>query len=270
MNEREARRDRGLALQDQVAGEIRGIASGLDEAAWQGPTNCPPWTVQMLIGHVARAGETFLTMVNRGLQGDTEIVQMSPEARAQREQEMASLQPADIIAMLDTNQAALSARLAGLNGDELERLCPHTRGLQPAWWFVDQRLAELAFHGWDLSVSLNREREIDTTVAQYLLPTLLERNIRTWYPNGSGGTGRWIIAASDVEGGRWLVEPTDGDLAIARSQTDGDVAIQGDAPALIRWLYGRADLEQLNRTGRVIIGGQRDRVVAWRQMFPSP
>lgn len=43
-------------------------------------------------------------------------------------------------------------------------------------WYASHRLAEVAFHSWDLRVSLRRERSLSEPVAAMLLATLLESN----------------------------------------------------------------------------------------------
>jgi uncharacterized protein (TIGR03083 family) len=251
--ERELRREQGLVLQDDLAAQVAETARGLDDAAWSAPTNCPPWTVRDILQHLTRSGLT-----------------VDPVERERVERELNGMTTAQLIDQFEVNHRGLRDRLASLTGDELEVLCPHSRGLQPAWWMVDQRLSELAFHHWDLQYSLGQEQEIHAGVGQYLLPTLLERNVRTWYRPGPGGAGRWCIKARDLENGAWQIEADADVVTISRGDTAGDLTIEGDATALIRWLYGRADLETLEQQGVASIAGSRSGLIAWKALFPSP
>lgn len=267
--DRESRRAEGLALQDGLTTEIVATAGSLAEEDWTRATNCPPWVVRDIVAHLTRGAETFAAMVDTGLRGERTFA-VSMEERERRQQELTSLQPSALIDTLQSAQAGLRAKLAALDAAGLETLCPHTRGLQPGWWFVDQRLSELAFHGWDLHHSVGREREISPAVGQFLLPTLVERNLRTWHKPSPASYGRWVIAATDLADGSWLIKPDDGGVAIDREEADGDITIRCDASGLIRWLYGRASLDDLEAAGRATITGARPRLSAWSTMFPAP
>ncbi|MFN0072122.1 MAG: maleylpyruvate isomerase family mycothiol-dependent enzyme [Chloroflexota bacterium] len=264
-----ARRDQGLRYQDAVASSIAETAGALDRRGWATPTNCPPWDVTMLIAHMARGAESFMNIVQNGLQGVTEITQ-TREEREQRQAELASLSHADLLAAFQHNQRELRALLAGLSSGDLDRPGRHPWGLQPLWWFVDQRLAELAFHHWDLAHSLGRDREIDAEVAQHLFPTLIERNVKAFYRPVATNHAAWVIRANDLANGSWLVEPEVDGVTMTRKPAQGDSIIEGDAAALIRWFYGRASIDQLEQAGRVSVNGDRTGISSWHELFPAP
>ncbi len=263
-------RDEGLRHQDTVAAGIVGTTEKLDQAGWQTPTNCPPWDVTMLIAHMTRGAESFMNIVKNGLKGITDITQICRRASASPWQSWQRLSSADLLSTFQKNQQEYRSLLAGLSEDELSRHGRHPWALQPLWWFGDQRLAELAFHDWDLHRSLGREKEIDSGVATYLFPAVLERNVKTFHKPSPASYGHWVIRATDVEDGTWLVEPDDAGVAMSRRPADGDPVISGDAAALLRWFYGRASIDELEQAGRVSVGGSRFRASAWGQMFPAP
>jgi uncharacterized protein (TIGR03083 family) len=262
-------RDEGLRHQDTVTASIVATAGALDQAGWATATNCPPWDVTMLIAHMTRGAESFMTIVKNGLQGITELTQTAEE-RQRRQAELAALSSADLLATFGQNQQSYRALLAGISDSDLARPGRHAWGMQPLWWFGDQRLAELAFHNWDLHHSLGHEQEIDAKVARYLVPTIIERNVKAFYKASPTHSGHWVIRASDVKDGTWLVEPYAEGVAMTRGPAEGDVVIQGDAAALLRWLYGRADMKDLEHAGRSQVSGSRERVSAWADMFPAP
>ena len=262
-------RDEGLRHQDTVTGSIVATAEKLDQAGWATATNCPPWDVTMLVAHMTRGAESFMTIVKNGLKGITDITQTAEE-RQRRMAELATLSSADLLSTFQNNQREYRSLLAGLSEDELSRHGRHPWALQPLWWFGDQRLAELAFHDWDLHRSLGREKEIDSGVAAYLFPAVLERNVKTFHKPSPASYGHWVIRATDVEDGTWLVEPDDAGVAMSRRSADGDPVISGDAAALLRWFYGRASIDELEQAGRVSVAGSRFRASAWGQMFPAP
>jgi uncharacterized protein (TIGR03083 family) len=265
----EEHRDRAHALQDELFAGIEAAAASLSDSDWQRSTNCPSWAVRDIVSHIARSGGTFAAMVDAGQRGETTFA-MTQEERERLEREFGTLSTEELLARLRDNHNELRSRVAPLTGDALLTLCPHTRGLQPAWWFADQRLSELAFHGWDLYHSLGREREISRAVGQHLLPALLERNVPTWHKTDEAGSPRYIVRATDIPDGSWQVAPAAPGATVIRGATQGDLVIEGPASPLIRWLYGRASLEDLERAGTVTIAGDRSLLAQWKTLFPNP
>ena len=50
--------------------------AALDPGDWDRPTNCPPWTVRMLVGHLVRGAESYLVALTGALRGEPGV----PEA----------------------------------------------------------------------------------------------------------------------------------------------------------------------------------------------
>jgi uncharacterized protein (TIGR03083 family) len=242
---------------------------GLSESDWQRPTNCPGWLVRDIVSHVARSGGTFAAMMDAGARGETSFA-MSQDDRERIEREFAALDTAELLSRLRDNHQELRSRTGALADEALESLSPHTRGLQPNWWFADQRLSELAFHGWDLYHSLGREQEIPPAVSQHLLPTLLERNVPTWHKSEAAGAPRFVVRATDIADGVWQVVPAAPGATVTRGAADGDLVIEGPSAPLIRWIYGRASLEDLERAGTVKLSGDRAQLAQWKALFTSP
>jgi uncharacterized protein (TIGR03083 family) len=265
----EEHRDRAQALQDELFSQICSTVEELSEDDWQRSTNCTGWVVRDIISHVARSGGTFAAMMDAGTRGETTFA-MTQEDRERIEREFAALSTPQLLAKLRENHDELRSRLIPLSGDALLALSPHSRGLQPAWWFADQRLSELAFHGWDLYHSLGREREIPAPVAQHLLPTLVERNVPTWHKGEEAGWPRFVVRATDIPDGSWQVIPAAPGATVTRIANDGDLVIEGPSSPLIRWVYGRASLEDLEKAGTVKLSGDRVLLGKWKALFQSP
>ena len=264
-----AHRDQCLILQDQVSALIQNTAAVLDADGWATPTNCPPWNITMLVAHMTRGAESFTAVLQAGLAGDINFTS-TPEERQRRQAELAAMPSAELLATFVTNQASFRELQQSIGEADLERYARHPWALQPLWWFSDQRLAELAFHAWDLHHSLSQEIDIAANVAQFLMPSIIERNVKAFHKPSPASYGHWLIQATDVENGSWMVDPDDGGVAIARTSREHDIAIQGDAAALLRWFYGRANIDALEAEGRITLTGARFRVVAWPEMFPAP
>ena len=72
-------------------------------------------------------------MVDAGMRGEQTFL-IPQEDRERLERELAGLSAAHLLARLRENHAQLRSRIEPLSGDALLTPCPHTRGLQPAWW----------------------------------------------------------------------------------------------------------------------------------------
>src|SRR4051812_14009457 len=125
--ERETWREQSLALQDELAAQVTATAHGLDDSAWAAPTNCPPWTVRDILKHLTRSAGTFRSVVDRGLKGDQSLAVDQVE-RDRVERELNAMSAQQLIDQFGVSQQSFQDRLASLAGDELEVLCPHSRG----------------------------------------------------------------------------------------------------------------------------------------------
>jgi hypothetical protein len=163
---------------------------------------------------------------------------------------------------------------AGLGEGELSALCFHRRGNRPVGWYAMHRLAELAFHSWDLQVSLGREPELSEPVAAMLLETLLESNAPRTYAAESTtqrGTGeRYLFDVAGDASSRWLVTIDPEQLATRRAAAAADLAITGSAADLDLVVYGRRELSDLARSGEVRLEGAPEFVDRFALVFPRP
>src|SRR6266545_3197028 len=221
-----------------ITRRMREDLASLSAQAWDGPTNCSPWSVRQLAAHVATSGESFRLSVERGVAG-------SP--------------PEEILARLDEVTAAIEQLYERLSADELEAICWHRRGNRSARWYVKHRLAEVAFHYWDLERSLGRVAALDEDVASFLLPTLLESNAPRIYPTGPRGEGRYRLAVEGNPAASWLLAASPERLEVARGSGEADVTITASPAVLALLVYGRADLPDEERHGRAQIEGDRAR-----------
>ena len=261
--------DQSLRLIRETTRRMRADLAALPPQAWDGPTNCPPWLVRELVAHVVTSGESFRGSVERGLAGDT-----SPpppeEGRERRIAELAAATPDVMLARLDKATADIEQLYEGLSAEQLEMLCWHRRGARPARWYVKHRLAEVAFHYWDLQRSLGRTAELPAEVAAFLLPTLLESNLPRIYPTGPRGQGRFRLVVEGDPGSSWLLAANPEKLEVERGGDGADVTITAPAPVLALLVYGRASLAEEERKGGARIQGDRTLADRFNTIFPGP
>lgn len=241
--------------------------------AWDGPTNCPPWTVRELVAHVVSSGEGHAESIRQGLRGS---VQESGD-RAQRDQRQKALtaaSPAEAAKELDAIAREFAAIYDGLDDAALASICYHRRGNRSAKWFVAHRLAEVAFHRWDYQLSLGQEPVMDEQVAALLLPTLLESNAPRTYAAGlteeRGRGERFALAVKDDPAASWLVTVTPDELTAVPSGGPGDLTVTATAATLALLVYGRQSLPSLFESKSVWLDGDLALVGRFGKVFPHP
>jgi uncharacterized protein (TIGR03083 family) len=249
---------------------LRDTLSSLPAEAWDTPSNCPPWPVRRLVAHIVNNAEFIQQNVERGVAGLTEPG-ISPDERAKRVQYITDAPPAEVVAILDQTSADLEAALERLSPEQLEAICYHPAGNRSARWYAQQRLAEIAFHQWDLLHSLGRDATLDPAVASFLLPMLLESNLPRIYQRGPKGEGRFRLVAQDAPDQSWLLVATPEALQV-QPGGDGaaDVTITAPLGTLALLIYGRATLAEQEQRGRARVEGDRAVANRFNTLFPGP
>ena len=242
----------------------------LAPADWDRPTNCPPWTVRVLVAHPINSASWYLASIEQGLRG-TLLDLPPPEARALRMNEIAAQAPATILADFRAATERFERTLCGLPAEHFDRLATHPYGPRTIRWYVHQRLAEIAFHRWDVNHSLGRAADLDRETAAHLLPMLVEQNLPVFmgtdYPRG--GTFRLAVAGQPTAA--WTLVAQPGTLTVSRDGSlPADATIEGDPAALALLVYGRRTVAELEQAGRLRIGGDGDLAGRFGEIFKGP
>jgi uncharacterized protein (TIGR03083 family) len=259
-------------LSDQLSQEIL----GLPPDRWDHQTNCAPWHVRDLAAHVVSSGEGFVLSVRRGLAGSAEPTG-PPDARRRRQDELAGTDPRTVVAALRAATVEFAGLYQGLTDDQLSAVCFHRRGPRSVRWYAAHRLAEVAFHRWDLLFSVGPQTpELDEEVAALLLPTLIESNAPSSYTAGQtperGAGERYLLAVAGEPRARWLVTIDPEELRVRASPDGGSagLSITGSAAAIALLVYGRRELADLEACGAVHVEGDPTRLQRFAATFPKP
>jgi uncharacterized protein (TIGR03083 family) len=262
--------DTCLRLTRPISQRLSEDMASLPAEAWDQPSSCTDWRIRQLVAHVVGNADFVRTNVERGVAGTVEPA-ATPEERARRNQELAAMGASEVVAVLDRDSANLEAVFERLSADELERVCYHPAGNRPASWYARQRLAEVAFHYWDLERSLGRDAALDDEVGAFLLPMLVESNMPRVYLRGPRGQGRYRIQVEGQPDQSWLLTATPEGLQVARG-ADGaaDVTVTAPAGLLALLIYGRANLQDEERRGRARVEGDRALADQFNTIFRGP
>ena len=270
----DARAGEGLRLLRIETERLVERLQGLATADWDQPTSCDPWSVRQLVAHTVRGGESFLVSLERGLRGIFEPA-FPPEYRTQRMNEIAAWEPDRIVSTMRAVDERFQHDLDALRPDRLGTRGHHVYGLMTARWFVDQRLAEIAVHRWDLERSLGQPAELDREVATHLLPMLFEENLPArlgQHVPPIGGRIRFVV--SGAPGPSWSVDVSTGaggTSTVQRGEAGpADLTVDGDPVALLLLLYGRRPLAELEDEGLLAVSGDRALADRFAEILPGP
>lgn len=256
---------------------LRAELAALPPEAWDVETNCAPWRVRDLVAHIVVSGEGFAASIRQGLAGSVEP-SISHGAREQRQTELAAADPDTVIRAVAAITNDFESLYGRMNDADLNTLAFHRRGNRTIRWYAYHRLAEVAFHCWDLQASFNATAPFDEEIARLLLPTLLESNAPRTYAAGlsaqKGSGERYQLVVADAPQLTWTVTISPERLEAVRgpapADAPADATITGSAATLALLLYGRRELSVLFQSRDLWLDG--DLLVANRfgSVFPRP
>jgi uncharacterized protein (TIGR03083 family) len=262
-----------LAALRRRSDELVRVIEALSAVEWDQETNCAPWRVHDLATHLVTSGEGFLQNIRRGLAGTVE----PPPGRPERQAQLVTGGPRTVAAALAQVTTDFEALYSGLSDEQLDTVCFHRRGNRSICWYAAHRLAEVAFHGWDLETSLGRAPRLDDGIARLLLPTLIESNVPRTYAAGlsqARGSGeRYLLRVADDPAAAWLVtidadalHVSSGDaLPVSQVDAPADVRVTASAAELALLVYGRAALTTLAG-----VEGEPASIGRFAEIFPRP
>ena len=262
--------DQALRLLRRESDAFVATLASLAEDDWNRPTSCPPWTVRQLAAHVVRQVEAYIGAVEAGQRGDLGAVE-SRETRVQVMNRIAAQEPARIVADFRQSVDQFESWFGALSAEQLDVLGPHSHGPRSAAWFVEQRLAEVAFHRLDLERSLGRQADLDQQTARFLLPMLFELNVPAIVARDKrGGQGSYLLRVRGGPAAAWRLDFAPGALRVSRGGDGAETVLEADPAAFGLLMYGRASLADLERAGRLSVGGDRAAADRFQDLYGGP
>jgi uncharacterized protein (TIGR03083 family) len=219
--------------------------AGLTPEQWQQPSNCSGWQIADLVSHVVRNGWSFLVFARNALTGADEPAFGSAVAHVQELIKAAGPQAA---AERQQRELEEFLQLAGRSSDaELQKQAKHPQGPRTLAWACTQRLAEAAFHHWDLRRSLGADLPLDRALAEHLLPFMLDPQGTSIMlaPVPEGSQPRSFRLTSTTDGSSWHVSVGPQGRVVGNEAADPDApSIAADAGWLALALYGRVPVDE--------------------------
>lgn len=225
------------------------LVDAADAAGVDAPVpSCPEWTVADLLGHIGTV-QRWAAM----------CAQREPGGPPQRSRDAG-------IAIPPPDELLTWARAGTVELVEvLDRLGPDA----PCWVFAPpetvafwyrRQAHEAAMHRVDAQLAAGAPTPIDAALAADGIDELLWLLPRR--PGGAPavGSGETIhLHCGDVEG-EWLIRLGDEGLTVTREHAKGDVAVRGDASAILCWTMGRGPIDALE------VFGDASLLDRWREL----
>lgn len=198
-------------------------AEKLDAAELAAPSRCPGWSRAHVLAHVARNADALTNLLTWAATGEETFMYPSPDARNADIEAGASATPADLLTDLRESAANFSYAISQLPEEGWERVVragPGGKGASiPARRVVWLRLREIEIHHVDLDAGYSPADWPAPFVSRALAEALRAAGRRDDVPS-------FTVVAGETR------EPVG---------TGSSVQVHGTAPALLAWITGRTD-----------------------------
>lgn len=181
---------------------------------------CPGWRVADLVWHMGSVHSFWAAIARDELQDPSGV--RRPDRPAAEE-------------LLDWYLSNLSATVDALRAADPAASVWSWSSEKNVAWILRRMAHETAVHRWDAESATGRPQAIDPSLAVDGIDEFLEFFITT---EGDAPELSVHLHATDTEG-EWLATIRDGRLVVDHHHRKGDVAVRGEASALLLLLWGR-------------------------------
>ena len=131
----------------------------LSQEDWQHPSTCDQWTVADIIAHLTVGNRTHATWITESLQADSATSAPLPRRSNQRVDAIAFAQRViawrqelgtHLLSEFIITSRALVHAFEQVAPDDWEKLCYRTNGAEPIRTILDNFIAEVGIHHWDV------------------------------------------------------------------------------------------------------------------------
>lgn len=263
------------------ASRLRDFLAKLDEAQWSRASSCEGWSVADVASHLSAGANSWANSIARAIDGDSGPPEgQTPLAPGERGSQVISESAisyrqeagSNLMEKFSAGYETLRQRLAQLKEEDWEKPCYHRRGPMPIREFVTVRVQELAVHGWDIRWGIDDSAVLgEESLA--LLAGKVPRWLRTAFIPGLGLPVP-VRYRFDVAGPVAIKEDvvvTGGEFQIENPGSgEADTVFRCNTGNYILLIFGRLDVDQATRDGRLEITGsveQAANFTAWFKGF---
>jgi len=257
---------------------VKSYFAALSDADLQQPSACADWSVADVMAHLA--GQEHSSRIRRGLEGDYAPEEGAPavldhdedqfaknifnRALATREQHGQGL-----VAYLNQRLAENVEVFNSVRANDWENLCYWPPGPEPVRTLLDQRIAELTMHTWDIRSVLDDDYHLSDAAVTVLIDGVDRAVRRAFRPDPSLTTPishRFVMEVPVAV--RWdIVISAKGAEIGPASEGEPDVIFEcgGETYALI--MYGRLKIADALAAGSLSFDGDPAVAVGFGRRF---
>jgi len=237
-----------LSSVDAAYAALYGTLDRCTDRLMRAPSGLPGWSGAELVTHLARNADANRRMAEGAIWG--ELIPRYAGGAEQREAEIGrgrGRTAHEAIADLEQAQQALVATWSRMPDDAWDRPTLALAGTRPAWRGVWARWREIEIHHVDLDLGYEPEHWPRCFVERALVSVVGGIPARWSGPALTDGRS-WLLQATDT-GKQWRVVQRGATVEVTEGDSDEtDAVVSGVSYALLVWLLGRRQPEQVQLT----------------------
>jgi len=212
------------------------------------PSSLPGWSRVELVTHLARNADANRRMAEGAIRG--ELIPQYAGGAEQREAEIRRGRGSatrESIADLEQAQQSLVATWSRMPDEAWDRATLALAGTRPAWRGVWARWREIEIHHVDLDLGYEPQ-DWPRCFVEHALASVVSGIPARWRGPAVTDGRSWLLQATDA-GQQWRVVQRGATVEVTEGDGDeADAVVSGVSYALLAWLLGRRQPEQVHLT----------------------
>ena len=252
--------------------------NGLSPEELQIPSACVGWSVADVIGHLA--GQEHASRVRRGLEGDYSPPAGAPSVADHDEDQfaknifdraLATRQQfgKELVSHLNQRLDEAVEVFKSVKSEDWDKLCYWPPGPEPVRILLNQRIAELAMHAWDIRSALESEYHISDDAVKVLIEGVDRAVRRAFRPDPLMKiplSHRFVIEGL-VFLGQDIVIGVEGASVGPAGKEEPDVTFECDGETYVLIMFGRLRVMDALADGRLTFDGNPEVAVGFGRRF---
>ena len=257
---------------------VKEYLASLSNDDLQRPSACVDWSVADVLAHLA--GQDHAPRVRRGLQGDYSPEEGSPAVADHDEDQFAKNIFNRALSTREQHGDQLLSYLAqrldevvevfnSVGPNDWDNLCYWPPGPMAVWTLLDQRIAELTMHTWDVRSVLDNDFHLSADAVEALIEGV-DRAVRRAFrpdPSLADPLVHRFVLEDPAATRRDIVIAADGAYVQPAGNNEPDVTFQCDGETYVLVMYGRLTVADALAEGRLTFDGNPALAVGFGRRF---
>ena len=251
-------------LSNELAQQFHALPDDVWKNAEQYASGCDQWTAADVVTHLISKGMASSLSIARALKGETSPPMGYRPVDGQKVVEsVISLRMAfdeDLFPEFYTNCFQLNNLLTSLKAQDYETQAWTPNAIVPISHLIEERLVELAIHGWDTRYGIDRSAGLNEKALPFLTDWVQQRLLADFTNDGApetSATYRFLLNDSAAEGYDLVISGDEIRLTAA-DDSEADVTFRCDTDTYILLGTGRLPFARSVRRGRLSFEGNEE------------